>query len=82
MKLRVQRIGNSRGIIIPKPLLEQMGLAGEIELEVQSDALVLRKPSPSPRSGWAEDCTMLAERNEIDLVWPEFANEADASLEW
>jgi antitoxin (DNA-binding transcriptional repressor) of toxin-antitoxin stability system/antitoxin component of MazEF toxin-antitoxin module len=42
MKARIVRIGNSQGIRIPKPLLEQTGLADEVELEVEGDCLVVR----------------------------------------
>ncbi|MGH7838774.1 MAG: AbrB/MazE/SpoVT family DNA-binding domain-containing protein, partial [Candidatus Binataceae bacterium] len=44
MKAALQRIGNSQGIILPKPLLAQIGLIDEIELTVERDAIVLRKP--------------------------------------
>jgi antitoxin (DNA-binding transcriptional repressor) of toxin-antitoxin stability system/antitoxin component of MazEF toxin-antitoxin module len=42
MKARIVRIGNSQGIRIPKPLLEQTGLADDVELEVEGDCLVIR----------------------------------------
>jgi antitoxin (DNA-binding transcriptional repressor) of toxin-antitoxin stability system len=42
MKARIVRIGNSQGVRIPKPLLEQTGLADEVELEVEGDCLVIR----------------------------------------
>jgi antitoxin (DNA-binding transcriptional repressor) of toxin-antitoxin stability system/antitoxin component of MazEF toxin-antitoxin module len=42
MKARIVRIGNSQGIRIPKPLLEQTGLADEVDLEVEGDCLVVR----------------------------------------
>jgi antitoxin MazE len=32
MKTRIVAIGNSQGIRIPKPLLEQTGLFGEVEI--------------------------------------------------
>jgi antitoxin (DNA-binding transcriptional repressor) of toxin-antitoxin stability system/virulence-associated protein VagC len=44
MKARIVRIGNSQGIRIPKLLLEQTGLADEVELEVEGDCLVVRAP--------------------------------------
>jgi antitoxin (DNA-binding transcriptional repressor) of toxin-antitoxin stability system len=44
MKARIVRIGNSQGIRIPKLLLEQTGLADEVELEVEGDCLVVRSP--------------------------------------
>ncbi len=53
MKTRIVRIGNSQGVRIPKPLLEQSGLKGEVELEVQDQQIIIRSADP-PRSGWAE----------------------------
>ena len=52
MKTRIVPIGNSQGIRIPKVLLEQVGLKGEVELSVDGDSLIIR-PAASPRAGWA-----------------------------
>lgn len=51
MKTKVVRIGNSRGVRIPKTLLEQCGLQGAVELEVREGQLVLRSAT-RPRAGW------------------------------
>jgi antitoxin MazE len=51
MKVDIIRIGNSRGIRIPKALLEQCGLDKEGDLEVRDGALVLSNPA-KPRQGW------------------------------
>ena len=51
MRTRIVRIGNSQGVRIPKPLLEETGLAGEVEIEAHDDTLVIRGAHP-PRSGW------------------------------
>jgi antitoxin MazE len=53
MKTRLVRIGNSRGVRIPKAMLEQVGLEDEIELRVEDGALVI-SPVTAPRAGWAE----------------------------
>ena len=53
MKTRIVRIGNSRGVRIPKPMLEQTGLSDEVEFSVVDGALVIR-PVKHPRDGWAE----------------------------
>lgn len=53
MKASVIRIGNSRGIRIPKPVLEQCGIEDEVEIEVEDDRLVIR-PVRSPRARWSE----------------------------
>lgn len=56
-------IGNSRGIRIPKAMIEQVGLSDEVELEVVDGAIVIRRKR-RPREGWAEAAKLLAERGE------------------
>jgi antitoxin MazE len=53
VKARIVRIGNSRGIRIPKSLLEQAGLEDEVELSIDGSHLVVAA-SRAPRAGWAE----------------------------
>ncbi len=51
---RLIRIGNSRGIRIPKPIIEQAGLEGcELEFRVVAEGLLVR-PRRGPRTGWRE----------------------------
>ena len=68
---KLVKIGNSLGIRIPKVLLAQHGLQGEVELDSTADGLVIRRPS-HPRAGWAE--AMAAHQVEIDAEtvedWP------------
>lgn len=51
MRTRLVRIGNSRGIRIPKPLLEQCGFGNEVELHAEAGRLVVL-PAGSSRAGW------------------------------
>ena len=53
MKTRLVRMGNSRGVWLPKPLIEQAGLTDEVELEVRDNAIVILAQR-RPRTGWAE----------------------------
>ena len=53
MRARLVRIGNSRGIRLPKPIIQQVGLTGEIDVRVRDGAVIIR-PAGKPRSGWAE----------------------------
>jgi antitoxin MazE len=82
MLTKIRRLGNSRGILIPKPLLKQAGLEDQAEILIEGNTLVLRKPRKAPRQGWAEDSKRLAAHGEDKLVWPEFANEADVDWTW
>lgn len=53
MKVQIVRIGNSQGIRIPKPFLQQSGIAKEVDIEVQGNQIVLR-PLRRAREGWEE----------------------------
>jgi antitoxin MazE len=59
MKSRLVRIGNSRGIRVPKAVIEQVGLEDEIELRVEHRRLVI-SPAVPPRTGWADAARRLA----------------------
>jgi len=83
MKTLVRKMGNSQGVLIPKPFLAQAGIElGEVDIAVEDDAIVIRKPAEKPRVGWAEASKQIADAGDDQLVWPEFGNEADGQLEW
>jgi len=60
-KTRIVRIGNSRGIRVPKVLLEQAQLPEEVELYAEPGCLVVRA-ARRPRAGWAEAARAMRER--------------------
>ena len=82
MLTSIRRLGNSQGILIPKPLLQQLKLEDQAEMRVEGDALVLRRPKNAPRSDWAAASRSVAEAGDDALVLPEFANASDADLKW
>jgi len=83
MKTSIRKMGNSQGILIPKPFLLQTGLdIGEVEIQVQDDAIVIRKPRRHPREGWAEACRTLAEKNSEPILWPLVQNDAEQEFTW
>ena len=51
MKTSLIAIGNSRGIRIPKPLIEQCGLQNEVEMDIRDNAIIIHSINPS-RLGW------------------------------
>jgi antitoxin MazE len=67
MKTRIVRIGNSQGIRIPKALLEQTGLTGEVEVCAEGDALIIR-PASRPRAGWDAAFKAMAARGDDTLL--------------
>ncbi len=80
MKTRIVKIGNSRGIRIPKPLLEQAGLQDEVKLEIDEDGLRIT-PSANVRRGWSEAAQVIANRGEDGLLDTETQTNFDVA-EW
>jgi antitoxin MazE len=67
MKAAVVRIGNSRGVRIPKALLEQCRFRDTVELEVEDGRLVIR-PAEQVRSGWDEAFRRMADKGDDALL--------------
>jgi antitoxin MazE len=82
--INLRRVGNSQGIVIPKPVLTQLGLSkgAEVEMTIEDDALVLRRPPKPVRAGWAEAARKIAEAGDDTLVMGEFGNAGDTELVW
>ncbi len=71
VKARIVKMGNSKGVRIPKTILEQLGLGAEVELSVREDQWVIR-PSRKPRKDWEEQFEQMAKRGD-DLLLDEQA---------
>jgi antitoxin MazE len=76
MRARLVRIGNSRGIRLPKLLIEQAGLTEEVELLVRERAIIIASPV-QPRSGWAAAAERLHQRGDDALLDPPTATRFD-----
>jgi antitoxin MazE len=81
IKTRLIRIGNSQGIRIPRVVVEQTGLQGELELEVRRRQLVVR-PVSRPREGWEDQFRQMADRGDDRPLWPESALSSFDEMEW
>ena len=81
VKTKIIRIGNSQGIRIPKPVLEEAGLGDEVELRITPSGLVL-EPLASARSGWEAAARDLAaeELDASDVFLPTDFDETE--WEW
>ncbi len=67
MRARVIKIGNSRGLRIPKPILEQTGIRKEVEIEVEKNRIVIR-PVHEVRQGWDEAFRTMGEKGDDELI--------------
>ena len=84
MQAPIRRMGNSSGVILPKPLLSQLGVqTGDIlDLTLEDGRLVLVPAATHVRDGWEAAAKDLAAHDDDGPVWPEFGNLDDANLEW
>ncbi len=81
MRTRIVAIGNSRGVRIPKPLLEQAGLSDEVELRAEDGRIVVAAVRRA-RDGWAEAAAQLHARGEDALVETPAPLFDDEEWEW
>lgn len=75
MKTQIIQIGNSQGIRIPKVLLEESRISGDVDVELHPDGILIRN-AQKPRAGWSDAFRALAENDEDhDLDTPPTAFE-------
>ncbi len=79
------KIGNSQGIRIPKPLVEQAHLEGkELKLQLVSEGLLII-PKKEARDGWKEaiEGVIAAQEHEVlDSEWLDASLTSGDELEW
>jgi len=82
MQVSIKKIGNSSGLLIPKPMLTQLSAVPGDNVDISfADGKLIIAFAP-PRAGWAEDAKNLAATRDVGLAWPEFGNAGDDELEW
>ncbi len=67
MELSIIQIGNSKGLRIPKPLIEKYGLKDKVELILEKGYLII-KPISSPRKGWETAFKAMNENGDDQLL--------------
>ncbi len=67
MRARIVKIGNSRGIRIPKPLIKEAGLENEVDITVHDNSLIVA-PASHPREGWDEAFKEMGDRDDDFLI--------------
>ena len=72
----LRKMGNSTGLIVPKPMLDQLGLASgaKLELSLENGAVVARPAKRKVREGWEEDAKRIGALGltEEEKEWLEF----------
>ena len=67
MKTQIIQIGNSQGIRIPKVLLEESRISGDVDLELHADGILIRN-AQVPRAGWDDAFKAMAENEDDELT--------------
>ena len=70
MKVNLVPIGNSKGVRIPRSVIDQCGLGDEIEMLVR-DGMIVLAPARGPRAGWDEAFETMAAAGDDALLLPE-----------
>ena len=81
MKAQIVPIGNSRGIRIPKAVLEQCEMTDEVELAVEGRQIILSPTRQEPRKGWREAAAQMAAAGDDELLIPDVF-EDDIDVDW
>ncbi len=79
MKVSIIQIGNSQGLRIPKPILEQCGFNGEVELEVHNSELIIKRAT-CPRQNWGKAFQAMSQNGDDQPI--EFAQNQWDREEW
>jgi antitoxin MazE len=71
VKAKLVRIGNSRGLRLPRALIRQCGFDEAVDLAVERGALVVRPVKHVAREGWNDALADMAEHGDDRLLDPE-----------
>lgn len=86
MTTKVRKIGNSAGVILPKPALAALGVSegGAVEFVYEPGKVSITPARPKVREGWAEDFAALAAEglSDEDREWLEADLTSDTNDEW
>ena len=86
VRAKLVRIGNLRGVRLPKAIIEQAGLTGDVEIAVEENRVVIRPAGGEDlRAGWEEQFKRAIARHgppeSMDPAWEFMPNEFDEK-EW
>ena len=71
MKTSIVPIGNSKGIRIPKSILEQCDIQREVELKVEESRIIIMPVENHPRQGWEDAFRRMSANQDDELIIPD-----------
>ena len=81
MRARVIKIGNSQGLRIPKPILEQTGIIDDVEIEVEKNQIIIR-PIKNVREGWDAAFKIMGKQGDDEPILDENISHSWDEEEW
>jgi len=82
MLISVVQIGNSKGIRLPKTVLEQCDINDKLDMEIKDNEIILRPVNKTPREGWSDKFKLMAKNGDDKLVVSESIDIDMANWEW
>ena len=82
MIVNIVPIGNSKGIRIPKAILEQCDIANEVEMEIKNGKIIIEPTKRIPRKGWIESFSQMKEAGEDQLLLEDTIDLEMVDWEW
>jgi antitoxin MazE len=71
MNVKIIRIGNSKGVRIPRSVLDRCNIEDQVEMKVENGKIVLTPLQGGPRQGWEEAAKLMHERNDDEMLIPD-----------
>jgi antitoxin MazE len=82
MQVPVVAIGNSRGIRLPKAILDQLQISDKLDLEVENQQIILKPITKSPRKGWDDAFKRMHNQHEDSILMQESTPSEAFEWEW
>jgi antitoxin MazE len=82
MLVSVVPIGNSKGIRIPKNILNEFNIDDKIELKIHENEIILKPLSRKPRQGWNDAFKEMHENSDDTLIIPDTLKNESFDWDW
>ncbi|MBM9501102.1 AbrB/MazE/SpoVT family DNA-binding domain-containing protein [Leptospira sp. 201903071] len=82
MKASVVKIGNSKGIRIPKAVLEECHIEEKVDLLIDNNKLIIVPLKSKPREGWEKQFKTMSYSKDDKLLIPDSIDLSDKDWEW
>jgi len=82
MLVSVVAIGNSKGIRIPKAVLDQLHISDKLDMEIDHQQIILKPIKEKPRKGWDIAFQKMHTNNDDALLISETTEQDGFQWEW